>query len=1070
MGFSPGRSVGRLSIRVVPDTTRFRRELKQQLDDKMRGFEVAIKVTKANLDRSKIREDIRRQMDSMKDFGLNVKADVKVDDIAKQIKDQKLKVTPTLDRLTANRLRKTIDDTLRDIEPELRPTLNDQGVRQRLDALRAEFDRISGELEHDILSPEAAERLRHRLNEIKDKIDEVAKDRDAHINANPFTAWAAARLKWLTRPRNVEIVVNINKQSLAAAATTLAALSGARLGGTWIEDIKDLAKDLDKNLPSILGWTTGVTTLFAGLAGGIGGLVGIGQGLFSITPALLTLPGLLLNAMGSLTVLIVALKNTSDELSVLKDDMTELGDIINETFWGRARKPITDLVQGLMPQLRNSFRELSEGVGDFVGEMANSFSKELGGGRLESIFGGIAEGWRILASGSDGFAGAIVSLSQIAATYTPRLAKWFVRQADTFDKWLTAISTDGRLGKWMEDAIDSMYDVWDVTRGVAGVFEGIWKAADRAGIGGLKEFADLMLEWERVANSPAFQKGLTGVFAGSAVAMSAVGDGIRAVGRLVSDLDSEFEELIGSSGKFIGGIVESVAEALNSPIVATGMTGLSQGLVEGLERIKPSLQPIADTFGGFLGLLGDLGRTVLPAAASVLAELMPSIDGIITAVEGVLPDLSSSVTDIAETLGPALASFVDDVAPVLGDVLVGVAEILEGLAPVIGSLLEQVGAIIGWLGTQSGETGNFFKDLAVNLTPDAAKWRAELQNVVGQLRNEDGWIIHVPLEFESDDDKVRAEQAAQAIAGEYRKVLEREGTAGAQAMLTKLGEIEVPESFASAVEQAIGDETIWSDMGWNASTNVGEGLSRGFRGLGPLMNEEGIALGSAGAGGLITGLDNQGPAAATSGANLGTGAGNGFVEGLRTLNPLAGITGAGVGASAGAGMASGANGKKSDMRNAGAGLMSSAKSGAQSVSGWYGLGSNIGAGVSAGINDAVWGIRNAAVNMVNQALAAAKNAADTHSPSRKARKEIGQMIGEGTALGMEDKRRRIADASRRSISAAFDHVALPNSSGRGEGVPAVGGSKTVNLTINNPNARDLKRDAYEGAQMAGVLL
>ena len=1067
MSFSPGRNVGRLSIRVVPDTTRFRRELKQQLDNKLRNFEGKIRITKADVDGLSIKNDIRRQLERVGDFQIKVDAKAQVSDVVREIEKRKPRISPTIDAMTVQRLRRDVNSILKGAEAELRPDLNDRRVRQKLDVLRSAFERVSGRLEHDILSPADAERLRHRLNEIKDKIDEVAKDRTAHINVNPFTAWASARLAWLTRPRTVELSVKISKASLAAAVTTLSALSGARLGGKWIDDIADLAKDLDKNLPKILGWTTGITTLFGGLAAGIGGLVGIGQGLFAITPALLVLPGLLQNAAGSLTVLVVAFRNAGDELSVLKDDMSELGDLINETFWSRARQPIINLVQGLMPQLRNAFRDLSSGVGDFTGAMADSFAEAFANGRLESIFKGVADGWRILASGSDGFAGAMVSLSQIAATYTPRLAAWFVRQANTFDKWLTAISNDGRLGAWMEDAIDAMYDVWDVTRGVAGVFEGLWKAADAAGIGGLAEFADLMLKWEEVVKSPVFQKGMTGIFRGSDVAMSALGDGIRSVGRLISDLDSEIEGLIGSSGKFIGGLVGSVAEALNSPIVATGIQDLSSGLLEGLERIKPSLQPIADTFGGFLGLLGDLAKSVLPAATSVLAELAPSIDSIVSAVRDVLPDLSGTVQDIAETLGPSLADFIDKAAPVLGDALVDVAQLLSDLLPAIGPLLDMVGEIVGWLAARDVE--QFFDDVQMNLTPDDQKWRTELNQYLGHLRNEDGFVLQVPLKIETDDELARAEVVAGAIGDRYREVLENKGSFAAQAMIDKLGTVKVPESFAAMIEEAIGDPGIWSNMGWEASTNLGDGLSRGFRDLGPLMSDGGKTLGGKAGSGLLEGLRGQGPQINTTGITLGNGAGNGFVAGLRDLNPLAGITGANMGRTAGTGIVSGMNEKRDAANGAGVGLANSAKSGAQSVGGWHGIGVNISDGMAGGIQSRASAVASAAALTVRQAVNSAKRAADIRSPSRVARKEIGQMIGKGLALGIDDTRKQVDAAARRSINAALPAFDGPGFGGDAQ-APTLGGNRTVNLTINNATTRDLKKDALESAQLAGALL
>lgn len=692
MAFNPGRNVGRISIRVVPDTTKFRAELRQQLSRVSKTTSMSVRVN-ANVDTRGFREKIQRELDGMKGVRFGAEALVKVND--KEIQDKVSKIKPTLDMLTVKRLRADIERALSNIEPTLTPSVEDRRVRQQLDHLRAAFDKVSGRLEHDILSPEEAERLRHRLNQIKDHIDHVARDRDTNLNVNPFTAWATARLRWLTRPRTVEIFVKVSKASIAKALTTLSALSGARLSWKWIDELIEKAGRLDKSLPAILGMTTGITSLVAAVAAATSGLVGVGQGLFTILPAFLVVPGLIINALGSLTALIVAMRDASDQLAVLKDDMGKLGDIISDTFWGRARQPIIDLVQGLMPQLRNAFRDLSEGIGDFTGALSNSLGKELANGRLESIFNGIADGWRILGTGADGFAGALVSLSNIAATYTPRLAGWFVRQADTFDAWLKAISEDGRLGAWMEDAIDSIYDVWDATRGIAGVFEGLWAAADAAGSGGLKGFAQMMLTWERVVKSDKFQRGATAIFRGSSVAMSAFSEAIQDVGDLLADLDSEVERFIGASGTFLGGLVGGIARALNSPQVADGLDRFSEGLVTGLDRIIPSLQPIADTFGNFLGLLGDLGSTVLPAAVGLLSDLMPSIDGIISAVSDVLPSLGDAVTTIGDSLGPALSEFVTDAAPVLAEALVTLAEVIAPIAELIGMLFDGIKSVFG---------------------------------------------------------------------------------------------------------------------------------------------------------------------------------------------------------------------------------------------------------------------------------------------------------------------------------------------------------------------------------------
>lgn len=1002
MGFSPGRNAGRVSIRVVPDTTKFRQELRRSLGLIEKSTKFTVNVDRANLNRTKIREDIRRQMESMRDFAVDVDVTTNVRDVlARDIKraSTTAKVTPTMDTLTINRLRREMHKSLGTIEADLKANIDDRRLRQQLDHMAAAFEKVSGRLAHDIMSPADAEALRHRLNDIKDHIDKVAANREARLEVNPFTAWATARLAWLTRPRTVEIFVKLNKKSLVAFTSTLAALSGARLTWKWVDDLLEQMKELDRNLPKFLGWTTGITSLVASIFAATSGLVGIGQGLFSILPAFLVLPGLILNAGGSITALIVALRNAGDELSVLKDDMHELGDIINETFWGRARQPITDLVQNLMPQLRTSFRDLSAGIGDFTAAMADSFGRELANGRLASIFNGIAEGWRVLATGADGFAGALVSLSNIAAQYTPRLAAWFVRQANTFDTWLKSISEDGRLGAWMETAIDSMYDLWDATTGVAGIFEGLWKAAESAGSEGLDGFAKLMQTWKRVVNSADFQRGLTAVFRGSHAAMDAFGGAVRALGRLFSDNAVPWERFIGSAGRFFGGILEAALDALNSPQFANGLRQLSVGLDLGLEKIIPALQPIADTFGDFIGLLGDMASTVLPTAAGVLAELMPSISSLIGSIEDVLPDLTTAVSDIARELGPAIADFVETAGPVLAQALSDVASILVEVAPLLSDLVGIVGDMLGSLGITKSVRENQRAFEQSGMAPNPADYDNAFAYFQDYVKEAQEFMDSKPFKPSIKDFDVN--KTKQMIQTWYEGTVDAYETGGYDA--------------AAA---------YWNEYQLNSLTPaVKNGIVAKLKELGYDLKAIGVEDGS----------------------KAGLGAGAGMSKGI----------------------ADGIAGGKPALNGAARGAVSGAVAAAREVGGMFGIGQALATGIAAGIRDKIGSIASAAAGAVGAAVSAAKRAGDIHSPSRKARREIGWNWGDGVALGIDDRRARVEASSRRMMDAAS--IKIPSSSGSGS-TPAYTSRGGVNIHLHNPALRDWQRDMAEAADMAGVLL
>ncbi|MCJ1709224.1 hypothetical protein [Microbacterium sp. VKM Ac-2923] len=800
MAFNPGRNIGRVSIRVVPDTKNFNKDARRQLNDAARTVRARIKVDGADFDKEAVKKDLERQLNGVE--GLRINAYVKA----------------TVDSAKVN---KTL-------------------VRK---SIQAQFDEMSVRvgIEAHVKNAEDFKREVHKM------IDD-AEGKSVDVPVNPQTAAAAAQLRYTARDRMVTFFAKTDKASVAAVASTFAALSGARLAGQWADDLGEFFRDLDKNLPSILTATTGITSIVAGLSAAVGSLVSVGQGLFSISPALLVLPGLALNAIGSLTALIVAWKDAGNQLEPLADGMNEIGEIINSTYWDQARQPILDLVNGLMPQMRNAFRDLSHGVGEFTGALAKAFGEELGGGRFEAIFGGIAEGWRVLGTGASGFAGAIVSLSEIAAKYTPRLAAWFVRQANTFDAWLEAIAKDGRLGAWMESAIDSMYDLWDATTGIAGVFEGIYTAAAAAGSEGLEGFAKLMQQWEQTVKSADFQKGLSAVFRGSYAAMDAFGEAIKGIGRLIADLSGPIERFIGSSGEFLGGLVEAIANALNTPVFAKGLDDFSSGLTAALDGIKPALHPIADTFGGFLGLLGNLAENVLPTAANAIAQLTPSVDSLMGVVERVTPGLTTAVDNFVNKVAPPINDLVVALGPAIQTTFEALGTALDGIAPTMESLTTALSPTLVSALTGLADALKPLADLSAALLaiPTAGFqglkdlsfiWDNNvLDNAVREIAKQPTWIGDLftwAAEVDGIDLSVTPslspipEDLASKWTGKLRSKFETGGQEAADAMWSQLKTLD-PSVLSQIESNLSGLGITLNESGGNVGRGAGARLSSGF--------------------------------------------------------------------------------------------------------------------------------------------------------------------------------------------------------------------------------------------------
>ncbi|MGF3056143.1 hypothetical protein [Microbacterium sp. YY-01] len=1068
MALNAGRSIGRLNIRVIPDARKFRERLKAQILKETRGLNATVTIDKANVDRHKVREDIRRQMALMKDIAFDAKAHVVVDKV----------------KLRKSQLRKAIQEEF------------------------DKFDDIRVRIHAEVANKQMFER------EVKHMVNKASRN-EVKLDVNAITAGATAHIKYVARPRIVTLLVRVSKKSVASALTALAALSGARLSWKWIDSLLDKMKELDRNLPRITAWTSGITALVAAVAAATSGVVGVGQGLFSILPAFLVLPGLILNAGASITSLIVALRNAGDELSPLKDDMSELSDIINVGFWDRARQPIIDLVQNLMPQLRRAFKDVSEGIGDFTAGMAAAFGDELSGGRLESIFKGIADGWRVLASGAPAFAGAMVSLSQIAATYTPRLARWFVRQADTFDKWLEAIATDGRLGQWMEDAIDSMYDVWDAVRGISGVFEGLWSAAEAAGSGGLKGFAQLMLTWERTVKSADFQRGLEAVFRGSGVAMTAFGDAIRGIGRLVSDLDRQFERFIGSAGGFLGGLIEGIADAMNQPAFGAGLMDFADGFDRAVERILPHLPKIAETFGGFLGLLGEMIATLLPTATAVLEALMPTVDSLISSIRdsGILETLGDALVEISQALAPVVKDLADALGPVVIGIIRDLVNILVDLTPVIVTLSEVLVQFVEAVGKWVEGNNDFFDGIrqAMGIDVDSEGAMKEL-NKLGNFRGKDDgkwWTIEPRIDFNRlwNDNRHSAEENARRIAvafmDEYQNVVSTQGKEAADELVQSFKNIEgLPPEVEAKINESLRRGFAMKDLNVidqkavdiavkavaDAFKEGGQDSARDVwnswvMGIGSARNPMSPELREW----VAQGLSDLGVELETSASGAGGGMAAGLTRGMllgypsiqSSVNGVKGVAELGLNGSQGwlvprghalmDGVRTGAERRRSSVGSVFSGVRSIVQAPLSGAGSWLvSSGEAIVSGLISGLNSMLGSLQEAAAGVMSTVRDFFPN-----SPAK-----VGPFSGDGWravlrsgAAVARQFTTGMGEEMARSTGDAMSALQFrPNLSGAANGRSPLSGGGGVNLTINNPVARDIQRDAWDAAQIAGVLV
>lgn len=129
------------------------------------------------------------------------------------------------------------------------------------------------------------------------------------------------------------------------------------------------------------------------------------------------------------------------------------------------------------------------------------------------------------------------------------------------------------------------------------------------------------------------------------------------------------------------------------------------------------------------------------------------------------------------------------------------------------------------------------------------------------------------------------------------------------------------------------------------------------------------------------------------------------------------------------------------------------------------VGGNITEGIAEGAEGSSWILDKAMKKIIDDAVNAAKKAADSHSPSRRFRKEIGRMLGAGVALGIDDTTKNIVKSVKNQVNAIHSAYNLDGfASNVQAGINAGGGGTVSNsrtVTVNQYNTYSQAHSRYE---------
>lgn len=655
-----GQVVGRISVRVFPDTDKFRSTLEKQLD----RIEKAVKpvAIQARLDMT----GFQREM-------------------VQQIRD-------------INRVNRTSDSRKIRFKSMLSTDGMNQEIKKAVRALQAKADagdRV--QIKTDLTAGDI--KLKISDQSLDDMTDQLKDWRDRNsplkITIEPDLSAAgslltSSRLAVLTRPRTVSIVPKLNGAALAKVGTALAALSGIRVLNNLFTKFGNILKNLDKSVPIIGSLASAVAGLAALALTSASNLFALSASLAQIGAVALTLPGILGGFAVGVGVTIAALKDFNTVLPQVKKQLSEMQNQISDNFWAQAKAPIAELADVLLPRFAKGFAETATASGKFFGSFATDLTAALNPSLVDKMFGYLNESITTATGGTKVFSSIIAQLGEVGASYLPNLAGWFVDISKQFDVWLQKKGQIG-LQEEIDAGITALKDLGGVLFETGGILAGLSRAATEAGGSTLGMLRDSLTSIHDVVDSPGFQAGLVDVFKAAHLAMSNLAaQAGPAVKNLFIELGSLLTTVLPQAGEIIGTAIGAIADALAQPAVTDGVTAVFDGLLLAVQALAPAMAPL----GQALGAIMQVVAAMLPVFAELVTAAVIPLAGAFAALAPQLVPivelLGGALTQAFQTLGPIIQQMV----PVVGQMLGAAFEFLGALLPPIAAIFMQILAAV----------------------------------------------------------------------------------------------------------------------------------------------------------------------------------------------------------------------------------------------------------------------------------------------------------------------------------------------------------------------------------------
>lgn len=544
----------------------------------------------------------------------------------------------------------------------------------------------------------------------RSRLATIGRDLKTHVTVDAKTRAASAALGVLARPRTAEVRVVL--KGLDAARAGLASLSGGNIAAAAVEHAKNLAGNFDKVAVSASLAATRVAAMGAVMSATAGNAAMLAVSLTQVAGAGLALPGILSGFVVGLAASADGLQNIHLELGKFYGGEGKIMDTIRDVrlafgiaFWNEARAGLAAFVENAFDPFLKQYLAFGPIAGKFWGEFFQGISNGMVAvGGMAKLFEPLRESFQIASTAAAPLAEAIVRIGAVGGTYLPRMATAFAQIATSFRDWVEQAEASGKIYELIERGITNAKLFAAALGSVAGIINGVAKAAEAAGGGGLAGLAGALGALNGIVNGPAFQGALTTVFTGAFNAVKALTPGVTALTKVFEVLAPVIARSMEKAGTAISILMDGLANSLHNPAIADGVNKLFDGIVQAAIALAPAFAAVAPSVGALLGAVGDIVKAIAPLVTQVAQGLSPAFADFKQSLAPVVDVLAKGLSEALKVILPVIADVVKAIAefmrnnPQLTATIVAVVGAMAQLAPVIGTVVSVIGTIASVVG------------------------------------------------------------------------------------------------------------------------------------------------------------------------------------------------------------------------------------------------------------------------------------------------------------------------------------------------------------------------------------